>query len=77
VSAGGNQVDYDAELRLHNEVLLQACGVGPGDHVVDIGCGTGQTTPWLHHHDAGVGATGIHQPPSKLSAACAKCWPST
>ena len=44
MSAGGNQVDYDAELRLYNEVLRQACGVGPGDHVVDIGCGTGQTT---------------------------------
>ena len=44
MSAGGNQVDYDAELRLYNEDLCQACGVGPGDHVVDIGCGTGQTT---------------------------------
>ena len=35
---------YDAELRRHNEVLRQACGVQPHDHVLDIGCGAGQTT---------------------------------
>jgi ubiquinone/menaquinone biosynthesis C-methylase UbiE len=37
-------VDYDAELRLHNQVLRQACGVQRDDHVLDVGCGTGQTT---------------------------------
>jgi len=35
---------YDAELRRHNEVLRQACGVQPHDLVLDIGCGAGQTT---------------------------------
>jgi SAM-dependent methyltransferase len=35
---------YDAELRRHNEVLRRACGVQSHDHVLDIGCGTGQTT---------------------------------
>jgi SAM-dependent methyltransferase len=35
---------YDAELRRHNEVLRAAVGVKPHDHVLDIGCGTGQTT---------------------------------
>jgi SAM-dependent methyltransferase len=37
-------VDYDAELRLHHQVLRRACGVGRHDHVLDVGCGTGQTT---------------------------------
>jgi ubiquinone/menaquinone biosynthesis C-methylase UbiE len=35
---------YDAELRRHNEVLRAAFGVQLHDHVLDIGCGTGQTT---------------------------------
>jgi SAM-dependent methyltransferase len=35
---------YDAELRLHDEVLRRACGVQPHEQVLDIGCGLGQTT---------------------------------
>ena len=35
---------YDAELQRHNEVLRRAVGVQLHDHVLDIGCGTGQTT---------------------------------
>ena len=35
---------YDAELRRHNEVLRWVVGVQLHDHVLDIGCGTGQTT---------------------------------
>ena len=37
-------VAYDAEVRLHDEVLRRACGVQPHEHVLDIGCGLGQTT---------------------------------
>ena len=37
-------LDFDAELRLYNELLREACGVGRRDQVVDIGCGRGQTT---------------------------------
>jgi SAM-dependent methyltransferase len=37
-------VDYDAELRLHNDALRRAYEIGPEDHVLDIGCGAGQTT---------------------------------
>jgi SAM-dependent methyltransferase len=36
--------DYDAELRLHNEHFRAAARVGPRDRVLDIGCGTGQST---------------------------------
>ena len=35
---------YDAELRRHNEALRRAVGVRSHDRVLDIGCGTGQTT---------------------------------
>ncbi|MGO1052911.1 class I SAM-dependent methyltransferase [Crossiella sp. CA198] len=36
--------DYDAELRRHNELLRAAARVDAGDHVLDVGCGTGQAT---------------------------------
>ena len=39
-----SRVDYDAELQMHNKVLRRACGIGHNDHVLDIGCGSGQTT---------------------------------
>ena len=39
-----NQVDYDAELQRHNQILRGHYGIRPGDHVLDIGCGAGQTT---------------------------------
>jgi ubiquinone/menaquinone biosynthesis C-methylase UbiE len=35
---------YDGELRAHHEHLRAAYGIGPGDEVLDIGCGTGLTT---------------------------------
>jgi SAM-dependent methyltransferase len=35
---------FDAETRPHNERFRTATGVAPGDHVLDIGCGTGQST---------------------------------
>jgi ubiquinone/menaquinone biosynthesis C-methylase UbiE len=36
--------DYDAELRLHNELFRATARVGSRDRVLDIGCGTGQST---------------------------------
>ncbi|HEV7703256.1 MAG TPA: methyltransferase domain-containing protein [Gemmatimonadaceae bacterium] len=39
-----NRVDYDAELRLLNNVFRSSYGFRPHDHVLDIGCGAGQTT---------------------------------
>jgi SAM-dependent methyltransferase len=44
VSSPTNLDFYDAELRAHHEHLRAAYGISPGDHVVDIGCGTGLTT---------------------------------
>jgi len=41
---GPGPTGYDAELRQHNEVLRRACGIQFRDRVLDIGCGTGQTT---------------------------------
>ncbi len=35
---------YDDELRRHNERLRMAADVQPGDRVLDIGCGAGQST---------------------------------
>jgi SAM-dependent methyltransferase len=37
-------MDYDAELRLLNQVLSRAYALRRDDDVLDIGCGTGQTT---------------------------------
>jgi len=38
------RVDYDAELQRLNEALRSAYDIRPDNLVVDIGCGTGQTT---------------------------------
>jgi len=45
-------MDYDAELRLHAEVLRRECAIGASERVLDVGCGTGQTT-----RDAGRAAS--------------------
>jgi SAM-dependent methyltransferase len=37
-------VDYDTELQSHNAALLPACAIRSHEHVLDIGCGRGQTT---------------------------------
>jgi SAM-dependent methyltransferase len=39
-----SRVDYDAELRMHNEILRRTYGIRPHDHILDVGCGAGQTT---------------------------------
>ena len=61
--------DYDAELRRHNEVLRRACGVQPGEHVLDIGCGSGQTTCEAARLARGGSALGVD-----ISASAALGW---
>lgn len=50
---------YDAELRRHNAHFRAAADVRPGDHVVDIGCGTGQTTREAARAAGNGGALGV------------------
>lgn len=52
-------VSYDAELRRHNEVLRQASGVRLHDDVLDIGCGSGQTTRAAARAARAGGALGV------------------
>jgi SAM-dependent methyltransferase len=44
VSSGSALDFYDTELRAHHEHLRAAYEISPGDEVLDIGCGTGQST---------------------------------
>ena len=50
---------YDDELRLHNEVLRSACRIERQEHVLDIGCGTGQTTRDAARMAPGGSALGV------------------
>jgi cyclopropane fatty-acyl-phospholipid synthase-like methyltransferase len=40
---------YDAELQRHHAVLRRAWDIRPDDHVLDIGCGSGQITREAAH----------------------------
>jgi trans-aconitate methyltransferase len=37
-------IDYDAERQLPNERFRSALGIQAADRLLEIGCGTGQTT---------------------------------
>lgn len=50
---------YDAELRHHNMHFQAAAGVRRGDHVLDVGCGTGQTTRDAGRAAVNGSATGV------------------
>jgi SAM-dependent methyltransferase len=52
-------MDYDAELRLHSNVLRRALDLRRNDHVLDVGCGTGHTTREAARIAAAGSATGI------------------
>lgn len=53
---------YDTELRRHTEALLRAAGIRARDHVLDIGCGAGQTTRLAARSAAGALGVDISGP---------------
>jgi SAM-dependent methyltransferase len=55
----GFDMGYDAELVRHTEVLRRVWAVGPRDHVLDIGCGAGQTTRAAAREAPGGDALGV------------------
>ncbi len=50
---------FDDEIRPHNERFRAAARVGPGDRVLDIGCGTGQSTREAARAAAGGSVLGV------------------
>ncbi len=71
-AAGEHRVRYadlfDAEVRLHNQRFRAAAGVGPRDRVLDVGCGTGQSTRDAARAAVAGSALGVD-----LSAAMLEC----
>lgn len=65
-------MDFEAELQLHNEPLLHACAIRSHEHVLDIGCGTGQTTRDAARHAAAGFALGIDITETMIAAARAR-----
>lgn len=61
--------DYDAELRLYHARLMAAVDIDVDDRVLDIGCGTGQTTRSAAHAAPGGHALGIDVSQSMLERA--------
>jgi SAM-dependent methyltransferase len=60
---------YDAELRRHNEALRRACGIRSRDRVLDIGCGSGQTTRQAARTAAAGSALGVDVSASAIERA--------
>jgi SAM-dependent methyltransferase len=72
-AAAGNPVlsldFYDAEMRRHNEHFRAAADVRPDERVLDIGCGTGQTTREAARSAVNGSALGVDISPRMLERA--------
>ena len=65
-----NRADfYDAELRRYDEHFRAALKVCPGDHVLDIGCGAGQSTREAARSAVHGGVVGVDVSEEMLSVA--------
>jgi SAM-dependent methyltransferase len=62
-------IDYDLELQRHNRALRRAYGIRPASQVVDIGCGTGQTTREAAQLATEGAALGIDRSPAMIERA--------
>jgi SAM-dependent methyltransferase len=62
-------MDYDAELRFHNEALRRAAAIAHDEHVLDIGCGTGQTTREAARVAAAGSALGVDSSAAMIARA--------
>jgi SAM-dependent methyltransferase len=68
--SGASPMDYDAELQLLNEVLRRDYRIERYDHVLDIGCGAGQTTREAARMAAEGGAVGVDLSAEAIARAC-------
>jgi SAM-dependent methyltransferase len=62
-------VDYDAELRVHNARLRRFYDIALDDHVIDVGCGTGQTTRDAAHTAVVGSVLGVDTSPAAIERA--------
>jgi SAM-dependent methyltransferase len=62
-------IDYDAELQLLNERFRAAYDIGSADRVLDIGCGSGQTTREVARLARDGGALGVDIDPVMIRRA--------
>jgi ubiquinone/menaquinone biosynthesis C-methylase UbiE len=68
-NADAGLFDYDAELRRYHQQLRSVIDVGPSDRVLDIGCGSGQTTREVARAAVSGSALGVDVSARRLAEA--------